>query len=173
MDETFGQRLKRLRQAKGLSQRDLAEPGITFAYISRLEADKRNPSIKALRKLAPKLDVSVEYLETGTQTELGELEELRRRLEIVKEDQLINNTFYRYLFECGCLFDSISPLDDPVCPNHHMPDSKLHFKCYYDCGCYFRTVSMAPENCPIHNKPMGTWSMWGGYTPTEESIPVG
>jgi transcriptional regulator with XRE-family HTH domain len=63
--ETIGARLKRLRLQKGLSQRDLSSPGVSYAYISRIEAGARTPSVKALRKLAQKLKVSVEYLETG------------------------------------------------------------------------------------------------------------
>jgi transcriptional regulator with XRE-family HTH domain len=63
--ETIGARLKRLRLQRGLSQRDLSSPGVSYAYISRIEAGARTPSVKALRKLAQKLKVSVEYLETG------------------------------------------------------------------------------------------------------------
>src|SRR5437870_386274 len=63
--EGVGQRLKRLRVARGFSQRDLSSPGVSYAYISRIEAGARTPSVKALRKLAQKLNVSVEYLETG------------------------------------------------------------------------------------------------------------
>src|SRR5438876_10364046 len=63
--EGVGARLKRLRLQRGLSQRDLSSPGVSYAYISRIEAGARTPSVKALRKLAQKLGVSVEYLETG------------------------------------------------------------------------------------------------------------
>src|SRR2546430_9815156 len=64
-EETIGARLKRLRLERGLSQRDLSSPGVSYAYISRIEAGARTPSVKALRMLARKLAVSVEYLETG------------------------------------------------------------------------------------------------------------
>jgi tetratricopeptide (TPR) repeat protein len=63
--EGVGGRLKRLRLQRGFSQRDLSSPGVSYAYISRIEAGARTPSVKALRKLAQKLGVSVEYLETG------------------------------------------------------------------------------------------------------------
>jgi transcriptional regulator with XRE-family HTH domain len=71
--EGIGARLKRLRLARGLSQRDLSSPGISYAYISRIEAGMRTPSVKALRRIAGKLGVTVEHLETGepTPTELG------------------------------------------------------------------------------------------------------
>ena len=66
MKESIGQRLRRLRQERGLSQRELSEPGISYAYVSRIEAGVRNPSEKALRALAPKLGVTPLYLETGS-----------------------------------------------------------------------------------------------------------
>ena len=71
--ETIGGRIKRLRLERGLSQRDLSAPGISYAYLSRIEADARTPSVKALRKIAGKLGVTVEHLEKGepTPTELG------------------------------------------------------------------------------------------------------
>ena len=62
---TVGDRIRQRRLELGLSQRALASEGVTYAYISRLEANARTPSIKALRKLAAKLDVSVHWLETG------------------------------------------------------------------------------------------------------------
>lgn len=75
--ETIGQRLRRLRLARSLSQRELAGPGVSYAYISRIEAEARRPSVKALRTLAPKLRVSVEYLETGSDLNDDEERELR------------------------------------------------------------------------------------------------
>jgi hypothetical protein len=39
--ETIGARIKRLRLERRLSQRDLSLPGVTYAYISRIEADAR------------------------------------------------------------------------------------------------------------------------------------
>lgn len=76
--ETIGARLKRLRLERGLSQRELSSPGVSYAYISRIEAGARTPSVKALRKLAQQLGVSVEYLETGR--EIGEEDERELRL---------------------------------------------------------------------------------------------
>ncbi|MDX6465679.1 MAG: hypothetical protein QOI27_719 [Gaiellaceae bacterium] len=75
--ETIGQRLKRLRLDRGLSQRELAAPGVSYAYISRIEAGTRQPSVKALRRLATKLGVTADYLETGSQLAPEEQRELR------------------------------------------------------------------------------------------------
>src|SRR3954464_10956246 len=61
----IGERLKRLRLERAMSQRELASPGVSYAYISRIEAGTRQPSVKALRRLAAKLGVTPHYLETG------------------------------------------------------------------------------------------------------------
>jgi transcriptional regulator with XRE-family HTH domain len=60
-----GRRLKDARLAAGLSQRQLSFPGCSAAYISRLEAGDRVPSLQLLRKLALKLHADEEYLATG------------------------------------------------------------------------------------------------------------
>src|SRR5438034_3250072 len=75
--ESIGERLKRLRTERGLSQRDLSSPGVSYAYISRIEAGARRPSVKALRKLSEKLGVTADYLETGSQIGDTEARELR------------------------------------------------------------------------------------------------
>jgi transcriptional regulator with XRE-family HTH domain len=75
--ETIGQRLKRLRLERNLSQREMAAPGVSYAYISRIEAGTRQPSVKALRKLAAKLGVSADYLETGSELDPAGARELR------------------------------------------------------------------------------------------------
>jgi tetratricopeptide (TPR) repeat protein len=70
--------LKRLRLERGMSQLDLAVPGVSNAYISRIEAGSRQPSVKALRRLATRLNVSPEYLEFGR--DIGETEERELRV---------------------------------------------------------------------------------------------
>jgi transcriptional regulator with XRE-family HTH domain len=75
--ETVGARLRRLRVERALSQRELSAPGVSYAYISRIEAGARRPSVKALRMLARKLGVSPEYLETGSEIRDTERRELR------------------------------------------------------------------------------------------------
>jgi transcriptional regulator with XRE-family HTH domain len=75
--ETIGERLKRLRLERGFSQRELAAPGVSYAYISRIEAGTRQPSVKALRRLAVKLNVSADYLERGSDLDPVAERELR------------------------------------------------------------------------------------------------
>src|SRR5919109_2867931 len=75
--ETVGQRIRRLRLAKGLSQRQLAGPGVGYAYISRIERGDRNPSVPALRYIAGKLGVDPDYLESGEAIPAAKERELR------------------------------------------------------------------------------------------------
>ncbi len=62
-----GRRLKDARVAAGLSQRQLSFPGCSAAYISRLEAGDRVPSLQLLRKLAVRLGADEQYLATGVE----------------------------------------------------------------------------------------------------------
>jgi transcriptional regulator with XRE-family HTH domain len=76
-EESVGQRIRRLRLERGLSQRQLAAPGAHFAYISRIEASARVPSDKALSVLARGLGVSPHYLKTGDPIPPAAARELR------------------------------------------------------------------------------------------------
>jgi len=73
-----GERIRTRRLELGLSQRELSAPGVSYAYISRIEAGFRRPSVKALRKLAPKLGVSVHWLETGREDPAEQLARMVR-----------------------------------------------------------------------------------------------
>ncbi|MEV0123608.1 helix-turn-helix transcriptional regulator [Streptomyces sp. NPDC050703] len=74
----MGRRVSRLRAERGLTQKQLAEPAYTPAYISTLESGKVRPSEAALRHLAERLGVSHEELATGRPAALAT--ELRLRL---------------------------------------------------------------------------------------------
>lgn len=64
MKQTFGQILKASRQAKSLSQRELANKvGVDFTYISKLENDRQPPpAADTISKLSEILDAPVELL---------------------------------------------------------------------------------------------------------------
>jgi transcriptional regulator with XRE-family HTH domain len=63
--ETYGDRLRRLRAERGLTLRQLSCPGVTAAYLSRLERGERTASVHATRLIADKLGVAWQHLETG------------------------------------------------------------------------------------------------------------
>ena len=91
--KAIGKRLRATREAKGLSQRQLSTEGVSPAYISRIEAGDRHPSLNALRLMADRLGVSVEYLETGEEPVLLPQEEIARMRRDVEagRDMLLDN----------------------------------------------------------------------------------
>ncbi|MFE5592483.1 helix-turn-helix domain-containing protein [Streptomyces sp. NPDC056549] len=76
--ETIGRRVHRLRLQRGLTQRQLAEPSYTPAYVSTLEAGRVRPSDEALHHLAERLGVAFDELATGRPAHLAT--DLRLRL---------------------------------------------------------------------------------------------
>jgi tetratricopeptide (TPR) repeat protein len=62
-----GQRLRQARERAGLSQRQLSFTGCSPAYISRIEAGDRIPSLQLLREMGRRLGVSEDYLATGAE----------------------------------------------------------------------------------------------------------
>jgi tetratricopeptide (TPR) repeat protein len=60
-----GQRLRQARHAAGLTQRELSFEGCTAAYVSRIEAGARVPSLQILREFGKRLGVSADFLATG------------------------------------------------------------------------------------------------------------
>ncbi|MBR3245120.1 MAG: helix-turn-helix transcriptional regulator [Parasporobacterium sp.] len=63
MDDTVGSRIKTLREARRLSQTDLAKLiGISPQSISAYETDTREPSNDVLKSMARLFKVSTDYL---------------------------------------------------------------------------------------------------------------
>ena len=60
---TLGQRIKKLRNEKGLTQKDLADKyHVTYQAVSKWENGKSKPNIDELKKLADLYDVSINDL---------------------------------------------------------------------------------------------------------------
>ncbi|MFR0358846.1 helix-turn-helix domain-containing protein [Streptomyces sediminimaris] len=76
--ETIGRRVQQLRAERGLTQKQLAEPAYTPAYISTLEAGRVRASDGALRHIAERLGIAYEELVTGRPAHLAT--DLRLRL---------------------------------------------------------------------------------------------
>lgn len=79
---TFGEIVRRLRIERGMSQRDLAQEGMSTGYLSRLERGERRPTRRAVTYLAGRLGVLPQTLAGtaadstaagGTMKELGRL----------------------------------------------------------------------------------------------------
>jgi transcriptional regulator with XRE-family HTH domain len=61
--ETIGQRIKRERLARDLTQRELAEAvGVGVPHVSKVEADRENPSDDLLGKVAQLFKLNVDEL---------------------------------------------------------------------------------------------------------------
>jgi tetratricopeptide (TPR) repeat protein len=84
-------RLKRFRIERGLTQKELAEPRFTAAYMSILESGRRQPSPGAINYLAERLGVGYDELATGRPRDLIpqlmlRLQDARRSLSQGKRD---------------------------------------------------------------------------------------
>lgn len=81
----LGRRIRRLRLERGLSQKDVAEPEVTAAYLSLIESGQRMPSDEILEHVAQRLGVGADELLSGIPAGLEaqlevELQEGRRHL---------------------------------------------------------------------------------------------
>ena len=75
----LGGRLRSARQARGLTQGEVADDVMSVAYLSRIESGHRQPTAPALEALAERLDVTVESL-LGV-AERREIDEMRLALD--------------------------------------------------------------------------------------------
>src|SRR5438876_222695 len=94
----LGRRLRDARVRAGLSQRELAFAGCSPAYICRIEAGDRIPSLQLVRELARRLDVSEEYLTTGAEQRRSLLDEAEIALRL-DDDAEAQRLFERELAE--------------------------------------------------------------------------
>ena len=63
LKRSFGQRVRSLRNAAGMSQMDLGErSGLDHTYVGGVERGERNLSIEAIGKLAQGLDMEISEL---------------------------------------------------------------------------------------------------------------
>ena len=73
----LGPRLRSLRRSQGLTQAELAGPRYSAAYVSTIEAGRRNPSAGALKFFAERLGIDQDELATGVPSRLPVELELR------------------------------------------------------------------------------------------------
>ncbi len=107
---TFGKKLREAREAKKLSQQDLAKLiGSVHTVIGRYERDEMKPSIDVVKRLADELGTTVGYLlgETEDREFLKDPSMLKRLNDIAKFsetdkehiiytlDAMINNVKYK------------------------------------------------------------------------------
>lgn len=84
-DETLGERMARLRRAKGWNQRELAErAGTKSTQISKFERGTYQPRLETLAKLAEVLESTTDFLLTGRQPKEARDTRLRARLPLLE-----------------------------------------------------------------------------------------
>jgi transcriptional regulator with XRE-family HTH domain len=73
--ETLGQRIKRIRNQRGMSLAKVVRDDFSRAFLNQVELGKARPSIRVLRIIADRLGTEVEYLlegqEAGIERELA------------------------------------------------------------------------------------------------------
>jgi transcriptional regulator with XRE-family HTH domain len=69
--EAFRLRLIKRRVELDLTQKDLAFPGCSITYLSRIENGQRTPSLQVIDELAGLLGVSSDWLIHGRENELA------------------------------------------------------------------------------------------------------
>jgi transcriptional regulator with XRE-family HTH domain len=63
--ETLGQRIHRLRKARGMSLAKVSNPDFSRAFMSQIELGRAQPSMRVLRVIAGRLGTEVDYLLDG------------------------------------------------------------------------------------------------------------
>jgi len=80
---SFGERLKVLREKKGISKTNLANSiSLHYSQIGRYERNEATPSADMLKKLANEFNVTTDYLMNGTTNDLAN--------EMINDKSLIN-----------------------------------------------------------------------------------
>ena len=81
----FGNRLKIVREEKGLKREDIAQKiGTSAAIVGRYERNERTPSVDIAKNIAEALDVSLDYL-VGDTSVLIKDKKMLYRLEILQK----------------------------------------------------------------------------------------
>jgi tetratricopeptide (TPR) repeat protein len=79
----LGTRMRRLRLSRGMTQKELADPKYSYAYVSTIEAGRRTPSREAIEHFATRLGVTPDELLTGRPADL------EARLELSLQEAMV------------------------------------------------------------------------------------
>jgi transcriptional regulator with XRE-family HTH domain len=103
---TLGQKLKKLRTEKGLTQKDLADQlHVTFQTISKWEGDTNEPDIATLKELAKFFGCSFDYLLNDDEVEPKEekpepIVEIKE-VPVIKETIIVHQNEAHVCARCG------------------------------------------------------------------------
>ena len=124
---TIGQKIKKLRIEKGLTQKDLADQvHVTFQTISKWESDINEPDISTLKEIAKLFGVTLDFL--ADENEELQIEKIEESKTIVNSapQEIVNNTIIvqqKELHICAKCGEKI-PEDDLVSENIYKRELK-------------------------------------------------
>ena len=72
-EETLGQRIRKVRQARGMTLAQVAGGDFSRAFLNQVEMGRSQPSTRVLRVIATRLGTPIDYL-VGGSSRLGDLE---------------------------------------------------------------------------------------------------
>ena len=77
-EETLGQRIRKVRQARGMTLAQVAGADFSRAFLNQVEMGRSQPSTRVLRVIATRLGTPIDYL-VGGSSRLGDLEQAVHR----------------------------------------------------------------------------------------------
>jgi len=99
MSTEFANRLKIVREEKGLKREDVARQiGTSAAIIGRYERGERTPSVDIAKKIADALEVSLDYL-VGDTTVLLKDKKMLYRLEVLQKINPVHKDRILYMLD--------------------------------------------------------------------------
>ncbi len=102
---TLGQKIKKLRTDKGLTQKDLADQlHVTFQTVSKWESGTNEPDIATLKELSKLFGCSFDYLlndEEAVEEEKQEPEVVVKEVPVVKETIIVHQNEAHVCARCG------------------------------------------------------------------------
>ena len=83
---TLGQKLRKLRNDKGITQKDLADQlHVTFQTISKWESDKNEPDLATLKEIANYFNVTLDYIASDKEDSKDSSPSLEQQEVVLKE----------------------------------------------------------------------------------------
>jgi transcriptional regulator with XRE-family HTH domain len=76
-EETLGQRIRKVRQARGMTLAQVAGGDFSRAFLNQVEMGKSQPSTRVLRVISTRLGTPIDYLVGGS----SRLEDLEQAVE--------------------------------------------------------------------------------------------
>ena len=103
---TIGQKIKKLRTGKGLTQKDLADQvHVTFQTVSKWEKDENEPDLNTMKAIAKLFGVTVDYLinedEEAPKKEVVEKPVVATPVEVVNKTVVIHHNEAHVCARCG------------------------------------------------------------------------